>query len=121
MITCCSAEVASHEEMVKFCKERCQITCGCHSIELHKEAGMKYRTKREFKWHRVFSAFNDDIVIPAGAPVVKGPAADGTPGYFWLSEEFFSKEQPIERSDARTHGCRIDPDNVEKLEAGHES
>jgi hypothetical protein len=55
------------------------------------------------------------INIPAGAPVVKGPAADGTPDLFWLDSSFFKKEQCIERSDAETHGCRIDPDNVEEI------
>lgn len=77
---------------------------------------MKYRTKRAIKWHRSFSyILNDEIDIPAGAPVVKGPAADGTPGYFWLDYEFFSKDQCIERSDAAIHGCQIDPDNVEEV------
>jgi len=73
------------------------------------------RTKRAIQWHRSYSALPGAIEIPAGAPVIKGPAADGSSDHYWLDPSFFAKEACIERSDAAIHGCEIDADNVEEF------
>ena len=75
---------------------------------------MKYRTKRAIQWYRSYSVIPGPIDIPSGAPVVKAPAADGTPGLFWIDDKFF-KDDCILRHDAATHGCRVYPENVEEV------
>lgn len=77
---------------------------------------MMLRTKRVITWNRSYSAIPGPIVIPAGAPVIQGPAADGTPDLYWVKPAFF-KDDALVRHDATTHGCRVDPDNVEEVPA----
>jgi hypothetical protein len=63
------------------------------------------KTIREVKWHRLFSAFNDTIIFPAGTPVVK------TDGRYWIASSA-AGDDCIVRHDLSTHGCQVNDDNV---------
>lgn len=80
------------------------------SIEsLVKTASEEYVVKESFGWNRNFSAFNDTITIEAGAPVELN-----SNGEFYVKPEYFANDD-ILKHDADTHGCIVDPNNVEKV------
>ncbi len=64
---------------------------------------MEYRLARTIKWKRAFSAFNDEIILPVGSPVLQGNEA----GEYWVSKDALPEYMTIARSDLETYGCMV--------------
>ena len=65
--------------------------------------------KNSFIWHRSFSALNDEIKIPSGAPVEyhrKNKSYYVSPSFFTIQKMY------IEAHDATYYGCSVPENNI---------
>lgn len=69
---------------------------------------MEYRLAKTIRWKRSFSAFNDEIILPVGSPVLQGNEA----GEYWVSKDALPEYMTIARSDLETYGCMVKADDI---------